>query len=349
VFESCAVPRRLKPLLAPAAAACALLLPVPGASGDSGEIIWTPPTPAERTRITATAGSQVAFTLTATTPRPDAVVHIAAVRAPADAVLNSADGGAARASFLWTPATPGDFRIQFTASSDTDVAPATRTYVVHVEPAVQFPRSYVLSSDKVARWSTVWERAVVRSAPSMSARAVTTLETRTTDGTQNIVLVLDAVDVGSSETWYRVRLAILPNNSTGWVQGDKLGRLFAVHTHLYVDRARMTAILKRDGVTIFKTLIGVGRPASPTPRGEFYIRNKLTKFGDPFYGPVAFGTNSRSAVLTDWPGGGFIGVHGTNRPELLPGRVSHGCIHMRNAALLKLARLMPVGTPLTIR
>jgi lipoprotein-anchoring transpeptidase ErfK/SrfK len=40
---------------------------------------------------------------------------------------------------------------------------------------------------------------------------------------------------------------------------------------------------------------------------------------------------------------------GTNRPELLPGRISHGCIEMRNAALLKLARLMPVGTPLTIR
>jgi hypothetical protein len=34
----------------------------------------------------------------------------------------------------------------------------------------------------------------------MSARAVTTLETRTTDDTQNIVLVLDGVDVSSSET-----------------------------------------------------------------------------------------------------------------------------------------------------
>jgi hypothetical protein len=183
----------------------------------------------------------------------------------------------------------------------------------------------------------------------MSARAVTTLETRTTDDTQNIVLVLDGVDVSSSETWYRVRLAIVPNNSTGWVRGDKLGRLFAVHTHLYVDRTKMTATLKRGGVTNFKTLVGVGRPAFPPPRASSTFRNKLTKFSDPFYGPVAFGTNSRSAVLTDWPGGGYIGVHGTNRPELLPGRVSHGCIHMRNAALLRLAGLMPVGTPLTIR
>jgi hypothetical protein len=26
----------------------------------------------------------------------------------------------------------------------------------------------------------------------------------------------------------------------------------------------------------------------------------------------AFGTSARSVVLTDWPDGGFIGIHGTN-------------------------------------
>jgi lipoprotein-anchoring transpeptidase ErfK/SrfK len=53
-------------------------------------------------------------------------------------------------------------------------------------------------------------------------------------------------------------------------------------------------------------------------------------------------------VLTDWPGGGFIGIHGTNQPEILPGRVSHGCVRMPNPAVLRLARLMPLGTPVTI-
>jgi lipoprotein-anchoring transpeptidase ErfK/SrfK len=69
----------------------------------------------------------------------------------------------------------------------------------------------------------------------------------------------------------------------------------------------------------------------------------------PHYGPLAFGTSARSAVLTDWPAGGFIGIHGTKEPERLPGRVSHGCIRLRNADILRLGRLMPVGTPLTIR
>jgi lipoprotein-anchoring transpeptidase ErfK/SrfK len=75
----------------------------------------------------------------------------------------------------------------------------------------------------------------------------------------------------------------------------------------------------------------------------------LTRYRSPFYGPLAFGTSARSSVLTDWPGGGFIGIHGTNAPELLPGRVSHGCIRLRNEDILQLGRLMPVGTPVTIR
>ena len=63
--------------------------------------------------------------------------------------------------------------------------------------------------------------------------------------------------------------------------------------------------------------------------GQFYIRDKLTNFNNPFYGPIAFGTSARSAVLTDWPGGGFVGVHGTNEPDLIPGYISHGCIRLR--------------------
>jgi len=211
------------------------------------------------------------------------------------------------------------------------------------------PRSHKLTNDRVAHWTVVLKRAVVRSAPRVSARVVTTLPTMTTDDTQNVVLVLGRIDVTRHQTWYHVRLPILPNNSTGWVLRGYVGTLYTVHTHLYVDRTALRATLKKDGRTIFKTIVGVGKSYWPTPAGEFYIRDKLTGFGDPFYGPIAFGTSARSAVLTDWPGGGFVGVHGTNEPEILPGHVSHGCIRMRNAAILRLARLMPVGTPLTIR
>jgi lipoprotein-anchoring transpeptidase ErfK/SrfK len=122
-----------------------------------------------------------------------------------------------------------------------------------------------------------------------------------------------------------------------------------VHTHLVVDLERRTATLLRDGQPIFRSDIGIGKPSSPTPAGEFYIRDRLISLRSSFYGPLAFGTSARSNVLTDWPGGGFVGIHGTNQPELLPGRVSHGCIRMRNEDILELGRLMPIGTPVTIR
>jgi hypothetical protein len=105
----------------------------------------------------------------------------------------------------------------------------------------------------------------------------------------------------------------------------------------------------KHGRKVSAAAVGVGKPESPTPSGEFYVRDRLSGFGDPFYGPVAFGTSARSAILTDWPAGGFVGIHGTNEPGLIPGRISHGCIRMRNADIVRLSRLMPVGTPLTIR
>jgi hypothetical protein len=215
--------------------------------------------------------------------------------------------------------------------------------------AALYPRTIKLTDAKIARWAGVMKRAVVRAKPGLTARIVTTLPTGTTDGTQNVVLVLARVDISPRQSWYKVRLPILPNNTIGYVQPRYLSSLFVVRTHLYVDRGSMTATLKRSGKTVFKTRVGIGKSYWPTPRGEFYIRSKLTSFNNPFYGPIAFGTSARSPTLTDWPGGGYVGVHGTNQPQIIPGRISHGCIRRRNAAILALARLMPVGTPLTIR
>jgi len=211
-----------------------------------------------------------------------------------------------------------------------------------------FPRRYTLINSKSAHWAGVLRRVTARSRPEVSSSAVARLGVVTSEWTQNIVLVIRRIDVNPKQTWYEVRLPILPNNSTGWVPRNALGDLHSVHTHLYVNRAARTATLKRDDRTIFTTRVGVGRPSSPTPAGQFYIRDEVTNFDDPFYGPIAFGTSARSAALTDWPGGAFVGIHGTNKPQILPGAVSHGCIRMVNGAIIRLSHLMRIGTPLTI-
>lgn len=216
-------------------------------------------------------------------------------------------------------------------------------------PAFEIPKPETLAGDEAAsRWTTVARPVSVREAADPAAGVIASLSPRTPEHTTNVVLVEGSAVDAERRLWIAVRVPALPRNVTGWVPRSALGANSFVRTRLVVDRERLSATLLRDGRRIFEADIGVGAPAFPTPAGEFYIRSKLRSLS-PFYGPLAFGTSARSAVLTDWPDGGFIGVHGTDRPELLPGRISHGCIRMRNNDILELGRLMPVGTPVTIR
>ena len=204
------------------------------------------------------------------------------------------------------------------------------------------------STRHLAHWAPVQEAVTARSAPGPSAAAVATLTTETPEGTRNAVAVLARRIGADGMPWVHVRLPVLPNGTTGWVPRGALGGYATVRTRLDVDLARLRATLLRDGRPVMTAAIGVGMAGWDTPRGDFYVRNKLTRYRSPAYGPVAFGTSARSPHATDWPAGGFVGIHGTDRPDLLPGRVSHGCIRMRNADILGLARRMPVGTPVRI-
>jgi lipoprotein-anchoring transpeptidase ErfK/SrfK len=203
--------------------------------------------------------------------------------------------------------------------------------------------------DNLTRWAYVMHRVVARDRPAATARSVGVVPAVTPEGETNLVVAYDAERDAEERLWVRVPLSTLPNGLTGWVPRDALGDLHRVRTRLVVDRERLRAFLLRDGHTVFSTGIGVGKARWPTPVGEFYIRVRLEHFKNPFYGPVAFGTNARSPRLTDWPEGGVVGIHGTDAPQLLPGRVSHGCIRLRNSSIRRLVRLMPLGTPVSIR
>ncbi len=149
--------------------------------------------------------------------------------------------------------------------------------------------------------------------------------------------------------WMRVTLPVLPNGTSGWVPRRALGAFEISRHRLIVELDRQRLTLLNRGRVVLRAPIGIGQRRWPTPRGTFLIRNRLERYESPQYGPVAFGTSARSPTLTDWPAGGFIGIHGTDRPDLLPGRVSHGCVRLRNSDILRLARLMPVGTPVDVR
>jgi hypothetical protein len=231
----------------------------------------------------------------------------------------------------------------------SDAAPRRAPLPAPPASALDVPTPIPLERDPhLAMWAAVERRAIARSEPG-GGKAIARLRTVTPEGTDNLVLVRRRTRDGRGRVWVEARLPVLPNGTMGWVPRAALGGYRMVRTQLVVKLRRFIATLRRNGRRVFRAKVGVGMQQWPTPRGRFYIRNKLVRYRSRFYGPVAFGISARSAKLTDWPGGGFVGVHGTNRPDLVPGRVSHGCIRMQNRDIVRLGRLMPVGTPVTIQ
>ena len=332
-------------------------------------VAWAAPTPAGNTPFGVTVDSQLTILVAAQAPGGAAVRVQIRASGMSGGTFRPEDGNPARGTYTWTPSAAhvGDHRITFTATaSGLPVGGAEpRTFSIRVlkvgtapppppgQPPTKklWPKKAVLSDYKqeVYRWAFVTRRTVVRRGPSRRARGFSVLRTVTPEYFPNLVQTLNMTKFRNGQRWVRVRLAILPNSATGWVPRRSLGRFRIVRTRLFVSQSGLRATLYRRGKKIFSAPVGVGQSRWPTPRGDFYTREVLTGYNMPVYGPIAIGLSARSNVLTDWPGGGFIGIHGTNQPGILPGRVSHGCIRMRNSNIVRLRRLMPLGTPVQVR
>jgi L,D-transpeptidase catalytic domain len=221
------------------------------------------------------------------------------------------------------------------------LAPPARAFAI--------PRPRLLAASRgVTRWAPVIKATRAHRRPDARSPVVARVGTSTPEGTANLVDADGEVE-RDGVAWVRARLSALPDGAVGWLPRGALGGWSFVDVHVIIDRMALTLTLYRGSRRVFRAPVGIGAPGTPTPAGRFYVRDRLTRYASPEYGPVAFGTSARSATETDWPAGGFIGIHGTDQPSLIPGRVSHGCIRLRNAAILALARVMPVGTPVTIR
>jgi L,D-transpeptidase catalytic domain len=196
-------------------------------------------------------------------------------------------------------------------------------------------------------WAYPQEAASAYRRPSLQSPVVDHLRFLTSDGQAQVYLALRSYTVADG-TWILVSLPGRPNGASGWVPEAALGELHATHEHLRVNRQMLRATLFRDGRPIWQAPIGVGRSSLPTPAGHFYVTEKLTALGGPFYGPYAIGTSAYAPTLADWPGGGVVGIHGTDEPQLIPGHPSHGCVRLRNADIVRLWPLIEVGAPIEI-
>jgi lipoprotein-anchoring transpeptidase ErfK/SrfK len=142
---------------------------------------------------------------------------------------------------------------------------------------------------------------------------------------------------------------VRPNGSTGWISAGDVD-LAVTRYRVEVRLHRHRLILWKGAHRVLTTKIAKGRAVSPTPKGRYFVTD-LLRPPDPqgFYGPYALGLSAHSPVYTTFEGGdGQIGVHGTDQPSVLGTDVSHGCIRVANRVITRLARSVPLGTPVDI-
>jgi lipoprotein-anchoring transpeptidase ErfK/SrfK len=149
--------------------------------------------------------------------------------------------------------------------------------------------------------------------------------------------------------WLRVKLALRPNGSTGWVRASEVS-LTSTPYRVVVELAAHRVTLYSGNDVVLQDVVAVGTPRTPTPTGDFFV-DAVWPVGNPggVYGPYQLSVSAFSDVLRSFGGGqGQIAMHGTNAPGLLGGNVSNGCIRMRNETITRLAQAVPAGAPMQV-
>ncbi len=209
------------------------------------------------------------------------------------------------------------------------------------------PLSPLASVRVVGSGPIAWRNVAVRSAPSRTASVVTKLSQFRPDFHPRTVMAIDERrGAAGAPTWYRISVPGRPNGRTGWIPAAA-AEVKPVDRWLVVYRGSRKFQFYVDGRLRRTGPVAVGARGMETPIGLFYVQSTFVPSKYPILGAFAFETSGYSK-LSDWPGGGVVGVHGTNTPWLIGQAVSHGCVRLRNSDVLALRRLVRVGTPVKI-
>jgi hypothetical protein len=198
-------------------------------------------------------------------------------------------------------------------------------------------------------WAYAAELLPIYAHPDLRARRISHLHYQTEDGFPEIYLLLRSHTDAQGSRWIKLRIPGRPNGRTGWVSRNALGTFHETHWLVVIDRRTQRLSAFVSGHLRFSAPVGVGKPSTPTPPGHFWIRERF-RIADPRnpYWPYALGTSDYS-TLSEWPGGGVVGIHGDfGEPQLIPGDPSHGCVRMRAADIAWLAPRVPLGSPVDI-
>lgn len=125
-------------------------------------------------------------------------------------------------------------------------------------------------------------------------------------------------------------VALWPHASSGRAQA-------ADGTRIVINILQRRLYLYRDGRLFHAYPVAIGKPDTPSPRGEFVITQKAV-WGD------GFGTRWMR-ISVPW---GIYGIHGTNKPWSVGTVASHGCFRMLNRDVEQVFALVSIGTAVDV-
>jgi hypothetical protein len=212
------------------------------------------------------------------------------------------------------------------------------------------PPDRTLSNETTSTtWAHPEAEGSIFAQPEAHAHRLGHVHLQTEDGFSEVYMLLSEHTDALGQVWVKLRIPGRPNGRKGWVLRELLGPFHITHWQIVINLRERRLSAYYNGHQRLLAPVGVGKPSSPTPPGHFWIRERfrLTDRSNPYY-PYALGTSDYS-TLTDWPGGGVVGIHGDfGAPQLIPGDPSHGCVRMHAADLLALAPRITLGTPVDI-
>jgi len=265
-------------------------------------------------------------------------------------------GAASCGDFPDEPASAHELAQQPPVAPSSDPSPSPREFLEVAEgeashtPPREPVRANVAAPKSLERWEwavrATGDRLNAYSGPRTSARRRRIDALNPWD--QRIAFPVREVRMRGDTAWYRVLLGVEPNGSIGWVRGEDV-TFSRIRHRVIVDLSARELRHFRNGKLRHRFTVGIGARGTPTTAGRFFVWAHLDpRDASGPYGTYLLGLSGFSKVLTNWPGGGRMAIHGTADPTDRGRRVSYGCARVYNPQMNRL-RGIPMGAMVWIR
>jgi lipoprotein-anchoring transpeptidase ErfK/SrfK len=189
-----------------------------------------------------------------------------------------------------------------------------------------------------------------RAQPAPKAASVGLVHaTRPITSEHTVLPILRRARGADGRQWVDVMLPGRPNGLAGWIPASATHHA-VTSWHIVVKLAARRVDVYSAGRVVRRFAAIVGKPATPTPQGQFFVEETVVMRRHDVGWPYALALSARSAVLQEFAGGpGQIALHGTgNIGGKLGSAVSHGCVRLSARAITWLAGRVGPGVPVTI-